>query len=69
MKGKFYSGKLCLREIQEMELEEASIVENPASKMNRILTTTFNGKTVDVFTLTQKKTTANTRYKQFGHLA
>lgn len=52
MKGKFYSGKLCLREIQEMELEEASIVENPASKMNRILTTTHNGKTVDVFTLT-----------------
>lgn len=52
MKGKFYSGKLCLREIHEMELEETSLVENPASKMNRQLTVTYNGKNVDIFTLT-----------------
>jgi hypothetical protein len=51
MKGKFYFGKLCVREIHEIELEETSLVENPASKMNRQLTTTYNGKSVDVFTL------------------
>lgn len=51
MKGKFYSGKLCIREIHEMELEEASLVENPASKMNRQLSIDYKGKNVDIFTL------------------
>lgn len=54
MKGKFYSGKLCVREIHEMDLEEVSMVENPASKMNRQLATTYNGKQVDIFTLREK---------------
>jgi hypothetical protein len=51
MKGKFYSGKLCVREIHEMELEEVSMVKNPASKLNRQLGTTYNGQEVDVLTL------------------
>lgn len=51
MKGKFYSGKLCVREIHEMELEEVSFVENPASKLNRQLGTIYNGKEVNVLTL------------------
>ncbi|WP_281228614.1 hypothetical protein [Flavobacterium aquiphilum] len=51
MKGKFYSGKMCVREIHEMELEEVSMVENPASKMNRQLRITYKGKDVDIFSL------------------
>ncbi len=51
MKGKFYSGKLCVKEIHEMELEEVSMVENPASKMNRQMGTVYNGKDVNVLTL------------------
>ena len=51
MKGKFYSGKLCVREIHEIELEEVSIVQNPASKMNRQLRITYKGKDVDIFSL------------------
>lgn len=51
MKGKFYSGKLCVREIHEIELEEVSIVKNPASKMNRQLRITYKGKDVDIFSL------------------
>jgi hypothetical protein len=51
MKGKFYSGKLCVREVHEMELEEISMVENPASKLNRQLGTTYDGKEVNVLTL------------------
>lgn len=50
MKGKIYKGELCIKEIHEMELEEVSIVENPASKMNRVLQTIFKNETVDVFT-------------------
>jgi hypothetical protein len=51
MKGKFYSGKLCVREIIKMDLEEVSMVENPASKMNRQLKVMYEGKNVDIFTL------------------
>lgn len=51
MKGKFYSGKLCVREICKMDLEEVSMVENPASKMNRQLKVMYKGKNVDIFTL------------------
>lgn len=50
IKGKIYKGELCIKEIHEMELEEVSIVANPASKMNRVLQTTFKNETVDVFT-------------------
>jgi len=51
MKGKFYSGEMCVREIHKMELEEISMVENPASKMNRQLRITYKGKDVDIFSL------------------
>lgn len=51
MKGKMYGGELCVREIHEMQLEEVSLVENPANKMCRTITATFNGKTVDPLTL------------------
>lgn len=50
MKGKIYKGELCVKEIHDIELEEVSIVNNPASKMNRVLQTNFKNKTVDVFT-------------------
>lgn len=54
MKGKFYSGELCVREIHEAELEEASLVENPANKLCRILSLTFDDKEVDPLTLKEK---------------
>lgn len=54
LKGKFYNGELCVREIHEAELEEVSLVENPASKLCRVLSATFDGKEVDPFTLTEK---------------
>ena len=58
LKGKMYNGELCVREIHEVDLEEVSLVENPASKLNRHLTVERNGKMVDILTLT-KKTTGN----------
>jgi hypothetical protein len=51
IKGKFYKGKLCVREIQKIDLEEISLVENPASKLHIQLGTDYKGKSVDVFTL------------------
>lgn len=51
IKGKMYKGELCVREIHEIELEEVSLVENPANKMCRQLSTVWNGKTVNVLTL------------------
>lgn len=54
MKGRFYNGELCVREIHEAELEEVSFVENPANKLCRALSATFDGKEVDPFTLTEK---------------
>jgi hypothetical protein len=57
MKGKLYNGNLCLREIHEMDLEEVSIVKNPASKLSRILTTEYKNETVDVFTFLPHKST------------
>ncbi|MFT3844747.1 MAG: hypothetical protein QM725_06830 [Lacibacter sp.] len=51
LKGKFYKGELCVREIHEAELEEISLVENPANKLCRALSATFDGKEVDPFTL------------------
>jgi hypothetical protein len=58
MKGKMYKGELCVREIHQMDLEEVSVVENPANKLCRQLTVTYNGKEVDLMTL-KEKTTAN----------
>jgi hypothetical protein len=55
LKGKFYNGELCVQEIHEAELEEVSLVENPASKLSRALSATFDGKEVDPFTFVEKK--------------
>lgn len=56
IKGRLYYGELCVREIIEMELEEASLVEVPANKHCRMLNTTYNGKTVDLLTLREENT-------------
>ncbi|MEO6149185.1 MAG: hypothetical protein ABIP28_03450 [Mucilaginibacter sp.] len=55
LKGKFYNGELCVREIHEAELEEVSLVENPANKLCRALSAIFDGKEVDPLTFTEKK--------------
>lgn len=54
LKGKMYNGKLCVRKIHKLELEEVSIVENPANKLCRGLTIERDGKSVDVLTLLEK---------------
>ena len=59
IKGTMYFGELCVREIHEMELEEVSLVKNPADKMCIQLSVDFEGKSVDPFTLVEK-TTGNT---------
>ncbi len=59
IKGRLYYGELCVREITEMELEEASIVEVPANKLCRMLTISYDGKTVDLMTLREEVQTAN----------
>lgn len=51
IKGKMYKGELCVREIHEIELEEVSLVKNPANKLCRQLSTERDGKTVNVMTL------------------
>lgn len=50
--GKPYMGELCYRRITEYELEEASLVTNPANKHCRVLRfTDTSGRMVDAFTL------------------
>ena len=56
IKGKLYNGELCARET-EMELEEISFVDTPANKLCKILKITHNGKTVDILTLREEKST------------
>ena len=51
IKGKLYYGELCSRIITEMEIEEISLVENPANKHCRIISVEQNGKTIDILTL------------------
>lgn len=58
LKGKMYKGELCVREIHEIDLEEVSLVENPADKLCRQLEVEYNGKMVDILTL-KEKTTGN----------
>lgn len=48
---------MCVRMITEMELEEVSLVDIPANKQCRVLTTTYNGKTVDSLTLREVEKT------------
>lgn len=59
IKGKLYMGELCCRLIEEQELEEVSLVENPANKHCRVLSIESDGKTIDIMTLRETSTTAN----------
>lgn len=59
IKGRLYNGELCVREITEMELEEVSLVDIPASKHCRTLTIDYGGKNVDLLTLREEAQTAN----------
>jgi hypothetical protein len=54
IKGKLYMGEMCCRVITEMELEEISLVENPANKHCRVLTIETNGKKIDILTLREQ---------------
>jgi len=54
IKGRLYNGELCSREITEMKIEEASLVDIPANKHCRMLTTSYDGKTVDLLTLLEE---------------
>ena len=49
-KGKLYMGELCCRVIEEMDLEEVSCVDNPASKHARAISITVEGKDMDLLT-------------------
>ncbi|MFK7050201.1 hypothetical protein FLACOL_00170 [Flavobacterium columnare] len=55
IKGKLYNGELCTRIITEMELEEISLVKNPANKHCRIISIEQNGKNIDILTLREIK--------------
>lgn len=56
IKGRLYNGELCTRIITEMELEETSSVDVPANKHCRAISTTYNGKTIDLLTLREIQT-------------
>jgi len=61
IKGKLYNGEICCCVITEMDLEEVSLVENPANKHCRVLTIEQNGKKIDIMTLREESTTANSK--------
>lgn len=66
IKGKLYNGEMCCRIITEMELEEVSLVDNPANKHCRVLTIEQNGKKIDIMTLREESTTANNSLPKAG---
>jgi len=45
-----------------MELEEVSLVDVPANKQCRVLTTDYNGKTVDTLTLREVEQTNKEKF-------
>lgn len=51
LKGKLYNGELCYRIITEAEIEEASLVKNPANKLCRTISYEINGQIIDYLTL------------------
>jgi len=55
MRGKLYMGQLCCRVVSEIELEEISLVENPANKHCRTLTIEIAGEKIDILTLRPEK--------------
>lgn len=50
IKGKLYNGELCCRIITEQELEEISLVKNPANKHCRTLYVEYDNKKIDLLT-------------------
>lgn len=55
VKGRFYMGEMCVRVIKEIDMEELSIVENPADKRCRPISIPNElGEQLDVFTLMRK---------------
>ena len=48
--GHAYMGEICYNILHELDLEEISIVDNPADKGCRIVSYSENGKTFDTFT-------------------
>jgi len=56
IKGKLYNGEMCTRNITEVELEEISVVENPANKHCRVISIETNGIKKDVLTLREIST-------------
>lgn len=55
LRGKVYMGEMCCQNITEMDLEEVSMVENPANKHCRVLTIQVGGKTFDILTLREQE--------------
>ncbi|MEZ4973083.1 MAG: hypothetical protein R2820_07210 [Cyclobacteriaceae bacterium] len=51
LKGNLYMGEMCVHIITKMDLEEASVVENPANKLCRTISIQVNGKSYDTLTL------------------
>ncbi|MDV3713798.1 hypothetical protein CMU40_14560 [Elizabethkingia anophelis] len=56
IKGRLYNGELCTRIITEAEIEEASFVDTPANKHCRAISTSYDGKTIDLITLREIQT-------------
>jgi hypothetical protein len=50
-KGNLYNGELCCRNITQVEMDEISVVENPADKRCRTLSIETNGEKIDALTL------------------
>jgi hypothetical protein len=55
IKGKVYMGEMCCQIIGKMDLEEISIVDDPANKHCRIMTIQSEGKTYDILTLREQE--------------
>jgi hypothetical protein len=51
IKGRIYNGKFCSRKLTDINLQEVSMVDNPADKRCRATTFGEEGKTRDVLTL------------------
>lgn len=60
IKGKLYMGEMCCRIITEMDVEEVSLVKNPANKHCRVLSIEQNGKMIDIITLRVEDSGAST---------
>lgn len=55
LKGKLYMGEICCTIISEMDLEEVSLVDNPANKHCRVISMQSGDKTWDILTLREIK--------------